>query len=109
MFRAKLKKGILFKKLIEGIKNIVDDINFDISANGISLQSMDISNTALISINLSSQGFEEYQCDKFIRIGISIPILAKALHCGGNDDSLTLFCEEEPSTLQIKFENLSKY
>ena len=84
-------------------------MNFDISAKGISLQSTDISNTALIFVNLSSQGSEEYQCDKFIRIGISIPILAKALHCGGNDDSLILFCEEVPSTLQIKFENLSKY
>ena len=41
-------------------------------------------------------------------LGVSIPNLAKVLRCGGNEDSLTLSCEEEPSKLKIKFETKSK-
>ena len=40
--------------------------------------------------------------------GVSISNLAKVLRCGGNEDSLTLSCEEDPSKLKVKFENISK-
>ena len=108
MFHAKLNEGILIKKLIDAIKDLVSDINFDISSTGVSLQAMDSSHVALVSLNLSAEGFEEYRCDKNMTLGVSIPNLAKVLRCGGNEDSLTLSCEEEPSKLKIKFENKSK-
>ena len=108
MFHAKLNEGILIKKLIDAIKDLVSDINLDISAIGISLQAMDSSHVALVTLNLSAEGFEEYRCDKSMTLGVSISNLAKVLRCGGNEDSLTLSCEEDPSKLKIKFENNSK-
>ena len=75
---------------------------------GISLQAMDSSHVALVTLSLSSEGFEEYRCDKQMTLGVSISNLAKVLRCGGNDDALTLSCEEEPSKLKVKFENISK-
>ena len=109
MFHAKLNEGILIKKLIDAIKDLVSDINLDISAIGISLQAMDSSHVALVTLNLSAEGFEEYRCDKSMTLGISIANLAKVLRCGGNEDSLTLSCEDEPSKLKIRFENNSKF
>ena len=109
MFRAKLKQGIHLKKIIEGIKEIFNEVNFDISAKGIYLQARDINNIALISLKLSAEGFEEFQCVNPIKLGISIPNLAKALNCGGNEDSLTLSCDDEPSKLKVLFENKSKF
>jgi proliferating cell nuclear antigen len=79
-----------------------------VSAIGISLQAMDSSHVALVTLNLSAEGFEEYRCDKSMTLGVSISNLAKVLRCGGNEDSLTLSCEEDPSKLKIKFENNSK-
>ena len=70
---------------------------------------MDSSHVALVTLNLSAEGFEEYRCDKSMTLGISISNLAKVLRCGGNEDSLTLSCEDEPSKLKIRFENNSKY
>jgi len=105
MFHAKLNEGLLIKKLIDSIKDLVSDINLEISAMGISLQAMDSSHVALVTLNLSSEGFEEYRCDKSMTLGVSITNLAKVLRCGGNDDSLTLSCEDE-SKLKIKFENI---
>ena len=108
MFQAKLSEGILLKKLIESIKDLVTDINLEITATGISLQAMDSSHVALVTLNLSSEGFEEYRCDKPMTLGVSITNLAKVLRCGGNGDSLTLSCEDDPSKLKVKFENTSK-
>ena len=108
MFYAKLKQGVLIKKLIDGIKDLVSEINLQIFPKYINLQAMDNSHTTLIAFNLWSQGFEEYKCDKQIILGISIDNLVKTLRCGGNEDSLTLSCEEEQSELKIKFENTGK-
>ena len=109
MFYAKLNQGILIKKLIDCIKDLVSEINLDVSSKGIHLQAMDSSHVALVTMYLSSEGFEEYRCDKDMILGISIPNLAKILRCGGNEDSLTLSCEENPSKLIIKLENKSNY
>ena len=109
MFHAKLNEGLLIKKLIDSIKDLVSDINLEISQSGISFQAMDSSHVALAALNLSSEGFEEYRCDKALTLGVSITTLAKVLRCGGNEDSLTLSCEDDPSKLKVKFENTSKY
>ena len=41
MFEAKLNEGVLIKKLVDSIKDLVSDINLDVSSTGISLQAMD--------------------------------------------------------------------
>ena len=105
MFEARLKEGGLFKKLIESIKELVNDINLDNNANGISLQAMDSSHVALVTLNLMSEGFDHYRCDRPMTLGISVNNLSKIMKCGGNDDSITLKAEEEPSSLNIIFEN----
>jgi proliferating cell nuclear antigen len=108
MFHAKLNEGLLIKKLIDSIKDLVSDINLEISPMSISLQAMDSSHVALVTLSLSSEGFEEYRCDKNMTLGVSISNLAKVLRCGGNEDSLTLSCEDDASKLKVKFDNTSK-
>ncbi len=105
MFEAKLKEGGLFKKLIESIKELVNDINLDNNSNGISLQAMDSSHVALVTLSLMAEGFDHYRCDRPMTLGISVSNLSKIMKCGGNDDSITLKAEEEPSSLNIIFEN----
>ena len=109
MFHAKLNEGLLIKKLIDCLKNLISDINLEISSMGISLQAMDSSHVALLTLNLFSEGFESFRCDKPMTLGVSISNLAKVLRYGGNEDSLILSCEDDPSKLKIKFENTSKF
>lgn len=108
MFHAKLAQGIRIKKLIDSIKDLVSDINLDVTALGIGLQAMDSSHVALVTLQLTSEGFEEYRCDKQMTLGVSIQNLSKVLRCGGNEDSITLSCEEEPSKLKIEFSSKGK-
>lgn len=108
MFVSKLKEGILLKKLIESIKELVTDINLDVTGGGISLQAMDSSHVALVTLSLTSDGFEEYRCDKQMTLGLNISNLSKIMKCAGNDDSIILRAEDEPSAINIQFENKSK-
>lgn len=107
MFHAKLKEGNLLKKLIESIKDLVTDINLDITGSGISLQAMDSSHVALVTLALNYDGFEDFRCDKQMTIGVNITQLSKIMKCAGNDDTIILRADEEPNYLNITFENLS--
>ena len=105
MFLAKLSEGYIFKRIIESIKDLVDDVNIDLTPTGMSLQAIDHSHVALVSLKLSTDGFESYTCHKPMTIGLNLPNLYKIMKLGDNDDSLTLKVEDEPSFLTILYEN----
>jgi proliferating cell nuclear antigen len=108
MFEAKIADATTLRKLIEAIKDLVKNANIDVSPNGISIQAMDSSHVALVSLNMKQNGFESYRCDKAMTLGLSIENISKILKCAGNDDYITLHCEEEPSSLSFTFESKSK-
>lgn len=62
MFQARLPQGNLLKKLIDSIKDLVTEANFDVSEAGIQLQAMDTSHVCLLALLLRSDGFEEFRC-----------------------------------------------
>ena len=66
---------------------------------------MDTSHVALVSLNLSMEGFESYRCDQPVVLGININNLSKVMKLADPSDSITLQCEQDPSTLKITFEN----
>jgi hypothetical protein len=64
MFEARLTQGELLKKIIDSIKDLVTDANFDCSATGFGLQAMDSSHVSLVALLLRADGFEHYRCDR---------------------------------------------
>ena len=48
MFEARLHDGTVLKRIVDAIKDLVQDVNLDITAQGISLQAMDSSHVALV-------------------------------------------------------------
>lgn len=75
---------------------------------GLSLQAMDSSHVALVSLNLQAEGFSGYRSDKPLTLGINMANLAKVMKLAGNDDSITLKSEEDTSKMTIVFENLKQ-
>lgn len=69
MFEARLVQGSLLKKIIDSIKDLVSDANFDCSASGFSLQAMDNSHVSLVAMQIKSDGFEHYRCDRPMSMG----------------------------------------
>jgi len=66
---------------------------------------MDTSHVALVSLNLSMEGFESYRCDQNVVLGVNIANLSKVLKLSDPADSITLQADQDPSTLKLTFEN----
>lgn len=109
MFEARLKQASLLKKILEAIKELVTDANFDCNSNGISLQAMDSSHVSLVAMLLRSDGFDHYRCDRNLALGINLNSMSKIIKCASNDDSVTLKAEDTGSALTFMFESPSNY
>lgn len=107
MFEARLVNGSLWKKIIESIKDVVEDANWECSSSGITLQGMDSSHVALVSLNLKSDGFDSFRCDRNVSLGLSSINLGKILKCASNDDSVTIRANDSSDNVSFIFESLS--
>jgi proliferating cell nuclear antigen len=124
MFEAKLLNGNILKKIVEAIKDVVNDVNIDVSPSGkkhslqhsqfyfglmlclgLSLQAMDGSHVALVSLNLSMEGFEHYRADTAMVLGVNVAMLAKVMKLADANDSITLSAEDQATHLKLIFEN----
>jgi len=108
MFEARLQQGSLLKKLIESIRELVNEGNIDVSSSGVSLQAMDTSHVALVSLIMRDEGFEHYRCDRSLSLGLNFASITKVLKCATNDDVITLKAEDQGDTLTLMFESPSQ-
>ena len=65
-------------QVVEAIKDLIEDANFDCNNSGFSLQAMDSSHVSLVALSLRADGFEHYRCDRNISMGA-----ARAAGCQG--------------------------
>lgn len=107
MLEARLEQGLVLKKVVESLRDLVNEANFEFTPSGISLQSMDSAHVILVSLLLRADGFESYRCDRTIPVGINMTSLAKIIRCAGNDDSITLRADDNGETLNLVFESTS--
>jgi proliferating cell nuclear antigen len=109
IFLIRTVQASAFKTLIEALKEILTDVNFEIDPTGIKIIAMDNNHVALIHMKLLSKNFEKFYCPKAIDCGISMFRLFKLLKTMSPNDTLTLFIEkEEPSVLKIQIETAEK-
>lgn len=101
-----------FRTLMTALKDILLETNITFQKDGIRIINMDKSHTILAHLYLASQNFEFYECkkDKII-IGVNMFHLFKLINSIDNDDTLTMYIENEDyidgivSHLTLKFEN----
>ncbi|KAG5253781.1 proliferating cell nuclear antigen family protein [Salix suchowensis] len=105
MLELRLVQGSLLKKVLEAIKDLVNDANFDCSSSGFSLQAMDSSHVALVALLLRSEGFEHYRCDRNMSMGMNLGNMSKMLKCAGNDDIITIKGDDGSDTVTFMFES----
>lgn len=106
MLEARLEECSLFRKIIDSLKELVKMVNIEVNSKGLSIQAMDSCHVALVSLLLKEKAFNGgYSCHKPLTLGLTIENVAKILKIAGNDDSLTLQCEDEPTSLKFRFES----
>lgn len=104
MFEAKLVQGNIIKKVIDALKDLVQEANFDCSPSGVTLQSMDQAHVTLVMLLLRADGFDEYRCDRSLPLGVNMGSLSKIIKAAGQDDSITLRAGDNAETLGLVFE-----
>ncbi|EFX02505.1 proliferating cell nuclear antigen [Grosmannia clavigera kw1407] len=105
MLEARLEQASVLKKVVEAIKDLVQDCNFDCNDSGIALQAMDNSHVALVSMLLKADAFEPFRCDRNVALGVNLTSLTKVLRAAQNEDILTLKAEDAPDSLNMMFES----
>ena len=99
------QKLVKFTELNLCVITVIQLLTIYLLILGLSLQAMDGSHVALVSLNLSMEGFEQYRCDANMVLGLSIATLAKVMKLADANDSITLQAEQDPSHLKLIFEN----
>ncbi|XP_039293343.1 proliferating cell nuclear antigen [Nilaparvata lugens] len=105
MFEARLVQSSILKKVLEAIKELLNEATFDCSDSGIQLQAMDNSHVSLVSLNLRSDGFDKFRCDRNLSMGINLASMSKIMKCAGNEDVLTMKAQDNADLVTFMFES----
>ena len=109
LLEIKTVQSSAFRILIEALKEILTDSNIEFDEDGMRIVAMDASHTVLVHLRLASENFEHYQCKNKLVLGVNMMNLFKLIKTMNNNDTLTLFLEEDsPNELGIKIENGDK-
>lgn len=98
----------VFKRIMDALKELVTDANFDCSATGLSLQAMDSSHVSLVALQLRSESFEQFRCDRNMSLGINLASMSKILKCATGEDVMTIRAEDNADTVTFMFESPKK-
>ena len=101
MFEASFTSGALWKKIVECMKDLVNEANLDCSPAGVTIQAMDSSHVALVHLLMHFDGFSAYSCERNQVLGVSMQNLSKILKITDNSDKLTLRHEDDGDVLVI--------
>mmetsp|Transcript_83542 Transcript_83542/g.269300 ORF Transcript_83542/g.269300 Transcript_83542/m.269300 type:complete len:259 (-) Transcript_83542:221-997(-) len=101
---AHLAQAVLLKKVVDAIKDLCKDVNFDCSEKGIQVQSMDSSHVALVSLLLRESAFSEFKCERPMSLGMNVESLSKVLKMCAPGDKLKVRWESGADTVSFQCE-----
>ncbi|EMD36104.1 hypothetical protein CERSUDRAFT_116007 [Gelatoporia subvermispora B] len=104
MLEARLSEAAILKRLIDAIKELVTDANFECNEEGLNLQAMDNSHVALVTVNMQASGFKKYRCDRPMPLGVNMNSLTKVLKCAKDDDVCILKAADDADVLSLTYE-----
>ncbi len=82
------------KSAIDAIVSIVEEGEFEVTANGLQLKAMDPSQISMVSFTMPKTSFEEYNITEEKRIGVDISQLASVLARGKNGEKAELSIDD---------------
>merc|ERR1711975_200982 len=100
-----LQQAQLLKKVVDAMKDLCKDVNFDCSEKGIQVQSMDSSHVALVALMLRESAFSEFKCDRPVSLGMNVEALTKVLKMCGEKDSLKVRAENGADHVSFQTES----
>lgn len=112
MAEATFETAKTWKRILEAIQEMANEILFDWNGDGITMNQMDSSHVAVIMMELRKDGFACYRCKRGISTGVNIASMLKVLKLADDDLPLRLAadCTPEgypPCEMELTFGNVS--
>lgn len=109
ILELKTFQATTFKQVVDALKEILVDVNFEFDKDGLKILAMNTSHVVLIFAKMEADKFEFYKCSKQKYVGLNMLKLHQIIKTISNNDTLTLFIEEDdPNKLGIQIENPDK-
>eukprot|EP00668_Euglena_longa_P014786 GGOE01018811.1.p1 GENE.GGOE01018811.1~~GGOE01018811.1.p1 ORF type:complete len:299 (+),score=75.84 GGOE01018811.1:53-898(+) len=105
VFRCQLGDAMVLKRLIQAVREIVVEANFDCTPRGVQVQAMDTTHHCLMVLNLEPGGFRRFECSVYLSLGLHIEHLRKLLEPITPGCSATLSVHEPRERLDICIES----
>nr|AEF33789.1 proliferating cell nuclear antigen [Karenia brevis] len=105
VLEAHLQQAVLLKKVVDAMKDLCKEVNFDCSEKGLQVQSMDSSHVALVALLLRESAFSEFKCDRAASLGMNVESLGKIFKMCGPSDSLKLKWANDADTVSFQCES----
>merc|ERR1712026_212672 len=102
---AHLQHAAVLRKVVDAMKDLCKDVNFDCSEKGLQVQSMGSSHVALVSLLLRESAFADFKCDRPTSLGMNVDSLAKILKMCGPTDSLKVRWQSGADTVGFQCES----
>jgi len=90
MFKAVISDTKAWKNSIEAVAALIDEGTLQIDEKGIKLRAMDLSQIALVDLELPVSSFEEYKVEKPVSIGVDFAELSKITKRSRAEDRIEL-------------------
>merc|ERR1740138_145696 len=98
MFEAKLKQGVMLKKIFDSIKDLIEDVNIECTPTGLYILSMDTTHNTLVSVHIRHTSFVHYRCDQSIKLGLNLKTL-------NNIDTIIIKTHDDSDTANFLVES----
>ena len=101
--KAVFKNARLVKQIVDGVKELLGDVNIQCTSEGLCIEGMDASHVSLCSIHLDRTGMLDYSCPIPHEIGVNLNNFSKILSAAAPTDRLEL--ESTDDVLKIRIQN----
>lgn len=102
-------EGDNFKKIIDAVKEIVNETNIVINNDGLTIQAMDQSHVALVQVTMEKDKFLAFKCTQEKQLGLNLASFSKILKSCGSEDKISLMQEANvEDKIKLRFENLTQ-
>ena len=99
---AEYPSALVFKNIVEAVKEVTTEVNFSIDDEGLRLQAMDQSHVSLVMLHIVACDFNNFKCTQPFVFGVKVSMLSLMLRCCENDGTLQLHYDaSNPDKLTI--------
>ncbi|MFH1256898.1 MAG: proliferating cell nuclear antigen (pcna) [Candidatus Diapherotrites archaeon] len=108
MIELELADATLFKRCIDSIAVLVDEAEFLIGANGLTLKATDPSQISMVDFELGEKAFKKFKVERQSKIGVDLDYLSQIMSRAKAGEELRISVDEKATNLLLEFSGKAK-